>query len=115
MTRPTTIRLAIFLAVVVSIWTALVYGVSPDDPNLEVGRTAPRTFIAETSAEVVDVVTTEEDRAAARDSVEPIWDSDHSVEEAVNTIINQVFERANKFVDAERPSAPDNFATIFPA
>ena len=35
MTRPTTIRLAIFLAVVVSIWTALVYGVSPDDPDLD--------------------------------------------------------------------------------
>lgn len=114
MTRPTTIRLAIFLAVVVSIWTALVYGVSPDDPDLEVGRTAPRTFIADTSAEVVDVVATEEARAAARDSVEPIWDSDQSVEEAVNTIINQVFDRANEFAVAEPPAASDYSAPTLP-
>jgi cyclic-di-AMP phosphodiesterase PgpH len=103
--RPTAIRVAVFLAVVVAVWSVLTYGTAPASPDLRLGEPAPLTYIAESSADVVDVVATEEARQAARDAVVPIREPDREVEASVNERIRSVFETVEELVVAEPPPA----------
>ncbi|HEX6946264.1 MAG TPA: HDIG domain-containing protein [Acidimicrobiia bacterium] len=100
MTRPTTIRIAIFLAVVVSIWSVLTYGTGGETPELEVGQLAPRTYVAEQSATVVDTAATEAARQAARDAVEPIKERNGEIERSVQDQIQALFAAAEEVVVA---------------
>lgn len=103
--RPTAIRAAVFLAVVVAVWSVLTYGTAPASPTLRLGEPAPLTFIAESSADVEDVVATEEARQAARDAVANIREPDREVEASVNERIRSVFETVEELVVAEPPGA----------
>lgn len=104
-TRPTAIRLAIFLSVVVAIWSVLTYGIGPDIPELEVGDVAPVTYMADESATVVDVVATEAAEQAARDAVDPIKERNSQLEATVNDNIASVFAAAEELVLADSPPA----------
>ncbi|MCO6501730.1 MAG: HDIG domain-containing protein [Acidimicrobiales bacterium] len=103
--RPTAIRLAIFLAVVVAIWSVLIYRIGPDTPQLEVGQLAPMTFVAEQSATVPDTVATEAAEKAARESVEPIKERNAETEGAVRDRISEIFAMADEIVIAPTPPA----------
>lgn len=114
MGRPTAIRVAVFLAVVVAVWSVLTYRLGPETPELQVGQPAPLTYIAEVSATVVDVTATEEARQEARNSVEPIQERNSQIEASVNEAITSVFDTAAALVVADSPPASAYVAPEIP-
>lgn len=100
-TRPTAIRIAVFLSVVVAIWSVLTYRIGPDTPQLEAGQLAPVTYVADQSATVVDEAATAAAEKAARDAVEPIKERNSQIEASVNEAITSVFAAAGEMVKAE--------------
>ncbi len=106
MSRPTVVRLAIFLATVVASWGVLSLGTTASEPELIVGETAPRTFYAEKDATVVDAAAVEALREQAREAVEPVRESDPEIEASVESSINAVFDEAEMLVIADPPLTP---------
>ena len=92
MSRPTVIRIALFLATVVSTWGVLSIGTSSAEADLMVGQPASQTFTAETSEEVVDAEEWERRKQAARDAVEPIREPDSEIESLVTASVTDVFD-----------------------
>jgi putative nucleotidyltransferase with HDIG domain len=98
MTRPVTVRLAIFLAVVISIWSALTYGGEKALPELQPGQPAPTNYTAERPATVVDHEETERLRQEARARVEPVREPNREIEDQVISDIIKVFQTAEALV-----------------
>ena len=105
-TRPTIVRLAIFLATVVAAWGVLSMGTSASEPQLEAGQAAPRTFRAENPGPVVNDAAVEELRQEAREEVLPVRESNLEIETSVEASINDVFNQAEMLATAEEPATP---------
>jgi hypothetical protein len=103
--RPTVIRIALFLATVVSIWGVLSLGGSGDDLNLEVGQPAAVTYTAQRAVEggVVDTEATALKEQEARDSVDPVRFISTEIQQSVVDSIDAVFEGAIGAVAAVPP------------
>ncbi|MEX0865508.1 MAG: HDIG domain-containing metalloprotein [Acidimicrobiia bacterium] len=101
--RPTVIRIALFLATVVSIWGVLSLGGSGDDLNLEVGQPAAVTYTAQRAVEggVVDTEATALKEQEARDGVIPVRDISVEIQQSVENTINGVFDDAMSLVVLE--------------
>lgn len=106
MGRPTLVRVTIFLATVVAAWGILSLGTSASEPELTVGEPALRRYVVEEPATVVDVAATQELEDQARESVEPIRESDPEIESSVITTINELFSDVQALVIGEEPSSP---------
>ncbi len=105
MKRASVVRIALFLATVVSVWGVLSLGTS-SSRDLVVGEPAPSRFVAETPGSVVDEGAVEDLREQARADVEPVRESDLAVEASVEESLNDVFDQAELLVLAETPAAP---------
>lgn len=105
MERASVVRVAIFLATVVSVWGVLSFGTSSNQ-DLVVGEPAPSRFVAETSGSVVDAGAVEDLKEQARADVEPVRESDLAVEASVEESLNDVFDQAQLLVIAETPAPP---------
>lgn len=103
MERASVVRIVIFLATVVSVWGVLSLGTSSNQ-DLVVGETAPRTFYAETPGSVVDAAAVKNLKEQARADVDPVRESDLTVEVSVEESLNDVFDRAELLVLAETPA-----------
>ncbi len=101
--RPTVVRLAIFLATVVAAWGVLSLGTAASEPELMVGQPAAREYEAENPATVEDKTATEAERELARESVEPVRESDPEIEASVEASINEVFDETEALVIADDP------------
>lgn len=106
MSRPTVVRIAIFLATVVAAWGVLSLGTSAADPELEVGQPASRTFYAENAETVIDTQAVAALKEQARQEVEPVRESDPEIEASVEASINAVFEEAEMLVIGDEPETP---------
>lgn len=106
MSRPTLVRLAIFLATVVASWGVLSLGTSAAEPDLQVGEPAPRDYVAEEPETVVDQAATEEAQQGAREAVEPIREPDPEVESSVLSTINDLFADVQGLVIGDDAAAP---------
>ena len=108
MSRPTTVRLSIFLATVVATWAVLSLGATDEDSGLRVGQPAPVDFVAELDAEVVDEQQTEANRQAARESVDisEARQTQPVTERSVEESINAVFDDVRALAIADPPSTP---------
>ena len=105
-TRPTVVRVAIFLATVVAAWGVLSLGTSASEPDLEAGQTAPRTFFAENPATVVNEAAVADLREQEREAVQPVRESNPEIEASVEASINDVFNQAEMLVLADDPQTP---------
>lgn len=103
--RASVVRVAIFLATVVSIWGVLSLRASSNQ-DLVVGETAPSTFVAETPGAIVNVGAVEDLREQARADVNPVRESDLTVEASVEESLNYVFDQAELLVLAQPPASP---------
>jgi putative nucleotidyltransferase with HDIG domain len=112
MPRPTLVRLATFVAIVVATWGVLSLGTQTTSLDLEEGDLAPREFVAEVDREVEDVAATEAAREAAREGVAPFYRIDTSVQNSVQDGINQLFETVQaQVVDDQAPITPTTSST----
>lgn len=113
MSRPTLVRLSIFLSTVVATWAVLSFGNADATPALVEGSPASATFTAETAAHVVDVNETAANKLAARNGVEPdeARQTQPDVERSVTASVNQVFDDVKEFAHGDVPSTP---ATTLP-
>ncbi|MCI0544905.1 MAG: HDIG domain-containing protein [Actinobacteria bacterium] len=103
MTRPTVIRVALFIATTVAIWGVLSLGGAEAELNLVVGQPAAITYTAQRTVEggVVDTEATEADRQAARDAVIPVRDISVEIQQSVEDTINSVFDGVSELVILE--------------
>src|SRR3990170_1439288 len=92
MPRPTLMRVAIFVVVVTATWAVLSLGTSVSDPNLEVGALASQEYRARQRADVIDVAATDDLKEQARETVEPIRDTNIETENLVRDQINALFD-----------------------
>ncbi len=92
MSRPTVVRVALFLATVVSVWGVLSLGTAVQDLNLEEGAPSPQTFVAIRTVMVEDVVETGIRRQAARDAEPSIRRVDPERQDVAEANVNQVFD-----------------------
>ncbi|MDX1468709.1 MAG: HDIG domain-containing protein [Acidimicrobiia bacterium] len=108
MSRPTTVRLSIFLATVVATWAVLSLGSTNDESGLRVGQLAPVDFVAEVDADVVDEVQTEANREAAREAVDisEARQTQPVIERSVEESISAVFDDAKALAVADPPTTP---------
>jgi len=107
MSRPTVVRLAIFLATVVATWGVLSLGSTEADPELKVGGPAPQDYEAETTADVTDTEATEVAKQAARDAVNSdlAREPQLEVESSVRSQVSGVFDDVEMAAVAENPDA----------
>ena len=92
MPRPTLMRVAIFVVVVTATWAVLSLGTSVSDPNLEEGALASQEYRARQRADVIDVAATDDLKEQARETVEPIRDTNIETENLVRDQINALFD-----------------------
>jgi putative nucleotidyltransferase with HDIG domain len=105
MQRPTVVRLSIFLATVVATWGVLSLGTAESEPELQVGQPAPQRYTAAKAESVVDSDATEVARQEARDSVEPIKETNDEIEASVKVSVDEVFEAVETAVAGDAPAA----------
>ncbi len=111
MSRPTLIRLAIFVVVVAATWGVLSLGTAVSDPNLEVGALASQDYLARQPAEVVDTVATEALVTEATEAVPPVRETNIEVENQVREQINALFDDVTALAVAD---PPETTATTLP-
>jgi putative nucleotidyltransferase with HDIG domain len=114
MPRPTLVRVATFVATVVAAWGVLSLGTGTTDPELVLGAPAPREYLAQRQADVIDTVETEIQRQEARDSVSPIEQINEQIESTVNTQVTEVFDAVQGLVIGDQVEPPAPSATEVP-
>ena len=116
MSRPTFVRLAIFLATVVATWGVLSLGGDSQDSDLVVGQPAPQDFEAEKTADVVDTEATEAAKQAAREGVDSdlAREPQPAVEASVAAQISAVFDDVQDLAVDDPVSAPTSPAPELP-
>lgn len=92
MPRPTLMRIAIFVVVVAATWGVLSLGSNVSAPSLEVGDIADQEYLAQRSDEVIDTDATAALEQEARDTVEPIRDTNDETEGEVREQIIALFD-----------------------
>jgi putative nucleotidyltransferase with HDIG domain len=101
--RPTTIRIALFLATVVALWGVLTLGSADAELDLQVGQPAPADYQAQRTVEggVEDTQATMDKQQEARESVLPVRFISTEIQQSVVDSINAVFDGALASVAAE--------------
>ncbi len=84
-----------FLFVVLSLSSGLGYRFY-NQPKLDVGKIAPQTLTAPSSANVEDVKTTEERRREARSGASAVWVDDPVINEQIHQNLQQLFTKGNQ-------------------
>ena len=115
MSRPTIIRVSLFMATVVAIWGVLSLGVADDTSSLEAGALATMDYVAKRSADVADADAIADAERSARDSVEPVRFISEESQRTVLDGINAVFDDAIASVVAEAPGSEPIEIPEFPA
>jgi putative nucleotidyltransferase with HDIG domain len=103
MPRPTLMRIAIFVVVVSATWGVLSLGTTVSTPDLSVGGIADQEYEAQRTDGVKDTVATAALQQEARDSVEPIRDTNVETENGVRDLINAVFDDVVALAVADDP------------
>ena len=104
MSRTTLVRIATFLATVFAAWGVLSFGAGDDEPDLQAGNSASRTYTAQVSANVDDIEETDRLRKEARDAVNPVLEVDLANEALVRSDVEELFAAVAESVIA--PSVP---------
>lgn len=84
-----------FVFVVLSLSSGLGYRFY-NQPKLDVGKIAPQTLTAPSSANVEDVKTTEERRREARSGASAVWVDDPVINEQIHQNLQQLFTKGNQ-------------------
>ncbi|OUL25759.1 hypothetical protein BV375_22280 [Nostoc sp. 106C] len=84
-----------FVFVVLSLSSGLGYRFY-NQPKLDVGKIAPQTLTAPSSANVEDVKTTEEKRREARSGASAVWVVDPQANEEIHQNLQQLLAKANQ-------------------
>jgi putative nucleotidyltransferase with HDIG domain len=101
--RPDLVKAGALVSTVVLSWAALSYGVNEQALELQVGAIAETDFFAQRSAEVVDVVRTEEARDAAAEAVELEYTRQLDIEADARNGIDALFATVRNGVASPAP------------
>lgn len=122
MRRSWVVRGAIFLATVVATFAVLTLAGGEDTPSYQVGKPALQDFFAEKPATVVDVESTKalEEEARAEVNEDDARELQPTIEDAVETQVNAVFDDAAALVLADGqgveqsplPELPETTTTV---
>jgi putative nucleotidyltransferase with HDIG domain len=110
--RPDLVKAGALVSTVVLSWAALSYGVNEHALELQVGAIAERDFFAQRSAEVEDVVRTEEARNEAAAAVEPEYTRQLDIEADARAGIDALFAAVRNGVPAPAPPPVPTTTTV---
>lgn len=110
MSRSDLVRGLSLVATVVLSWAILSFGVNQGAVSLAVGDVATRDYFAQRGAEVVDEVSTEDDRIAAESGVEPIFERRFDIEREAEAGVVALFVEVEEGVF--RNTAPPTTTTL---